>query len=179
MSMHSGPTAPPPPSSPQLRRYDPQRTGGGRSASPVEFEGALIDPEQTAAIKDVVSEGKRALIKAEGHRRALQTEGETDRAGRQEPAVEAARSPSTVSPEDLPPPITAVLQPEARVQALALEAKLQIAREHAPPSPSLTLEAGETVDAAEDRRAQRLQERIVSMVGLPESGPRSGVHITA
>ena len=65
-------------------------------------------------------------------------------------------------------------QSEARVQALALEAKLQIAREHAPPSPSLTLEAGETVDAAEGRRAQRLQERFVSMVGLPESGPWSG-----
>lgn len=185
--MYSGPTTQPPPSSAQLRRYDPQRPGGGRSSAPVEFEGALIDPEQTSAAGDVVSGEKRGLDRPDHHRTNLHPAEISGPGGGAMSLIEdLSLEPSRAAdqkalertgPADLPPPIDPHPAPEARLRALAVEARLQIARERA-----RTISfgaAGGDAPAPAEITPRPLRERIVQMVGLPEDPGHARVHITA
>ncbi len=180
--MYSGPTTPPPPSSPQVRRYDPQRPGGGRSSAPVEFEGALIDPEQTSALGDVGS-GRRRLLEHPNHHR---TNPHPDEMHEQHGGALTVAEPALLPPpeatgramvESDDPLAQMDISPAADARPLAVEARLQIARERA--QPTFPVVADMDTSATAQSMAERLHSRIVQMIGLPDDRRHPGLHITA
>lgn len=184
--MYSGPTTPPPPSSAQLRRYDPQRPGGGRSSAPVEFEGALIDPEQTSSVRPTGSEPRR-IPERPGHPGSTAGGEEMAQTGDPvpdpiaprsfEPEAQSSSSDFTPRVSDLPPPSETAPPPESSLRILAVEARLQTARAQAG---AMTPQApAEPAPAASETASDQLQGRIIQMIGLPDATTPPRIHVTA